>query len=216
MNTQSLWHRSLASLLLGSTALAAASCGEVARTGRAPAQLVIERLEAASGATPDQFGTVLASDVLTLVEQQVNGQTVRVPTIFNDLGRVTLRLMLKNPGTPTAPLGPSGLNEITINRYRVSFTRADGRNEQGVDVPWSFDGAFTMTIPANASATATFDLVRHQAKLEPPLRNLVNAGSARHISTIAEIVFFGRDQAGHEVSAAGYLNVNFGDFGDPR
>jgi hypothetical protein len=116
---------------------------------------------------------------------------------------------------PTSPLGPTTLNEITITRYRVNFVRSDGRNTPGVDVPYGFDGAFTLTVPATGSAQAGFDLVRHQAKAEPPLRNLVGGGSARFISTIAEITFFGRDQAGNEVSVTGSINVNFGDWADP-
>ena len=73
-----------------------------------------------------------------------------------------------------------------------------------------------MTIPSNGSASAGFDLVRHQMKIEPPLRNLVNGGNARFISTIAEITFYGRDQAGNEVTAFGTMSVNFGDWADPQ
>lgn len=195
---------------------ATTGCGDVARTGKSPAILIIERLEGASGAEPDEFGTVLQSDVETVVESTVGGQTVRVPTAFNDVGQVTFRLTLKNPGSSGAPLSPTALNEITVNRYRVVYRRSDGRNTQGVDVPYSFDGAFTVTVPANGSASASFDLVRHQAKREPPLSNMAGGGAARLLSTIAEVSFFGRDQAGNEVVAVGNIGVNFADFGDPQ
>jgi hypothetical protein len=198
---------------IGAAAVGAASCGEVARTGQSPAFLVIEALEGASGADPTRFGTVLASDVVTLV--QVSGQTTRVPTIFADPGRVVLRLGLRDPGPSTSPNSPSTLNEITILRYRVQYRRSDGRNVQGVDVPYGFDGAFTATVPAGGNLSAGFDLVRVQAKLEPPLANLVNGGAQNVISTIAEVTFFGRDQAGNEVSVTGTISVNFSDFGDP-
>jgi hypothetical protein len=189
-------------------ALASASCGEVARTGQSPAYLIIVAIEAASGAEPDELGTTLLSDVQTIVDD--------VPTVFNDLGEVTFRLGLKNPGLPTGSLAPSELNAVTINRYRVVFRRADGRNTPGVDVPYAFDGAFTMTVPAEGTSTGGFDLVRHQAKFEPPLRNLIGLGGRVLISTIAEITFYGRDQAGNEVMATGNISVNFGDFGDPE
>lgn len=215
MKNRTIRHRVTAAALAGALATVAASCGDVARSGRSPAQLIIESLEGAPGNAPDEYTTTILSDVQTLVETTVNGQTVRVPTIYNDLGRVTFRLMLKNPGTSTAPLGPTTLNEITIYRYRVAFVRADGRNTPGVDVPYGFDGAFTVTIPANGSATGGFDLVRHQLKAEPPLRNLINSNNAVFISTIAEITFYGRDQAGNEVTATGMMNVNFGDWADP-
>jgi hypothetical protein len=195
--------------------LISSACGEVARTGNSPALLIIDRMEAASGAEPGELGTILQSDVQTLVEVNVNGETFRVPTIFNDLGTVTFRLTLKNPGSSVAPLSPSTLNEITVSRYRVTYRRSDGRAVQGVDVPYSYDGAFTVTVPANGTANASFDLVRHQAKQEPPLRNMIGGGSAQFISTIAEVTFFGRDQAGNEVMAVGTIGVNFADFGDP-
>jgi hypothetical protein len=193
-------------------AFASTSCGDVARSGRAPQQLVIDLLEGASGADPEEFTTTILSDVQTLIETQVNGQTVRVPTVFNDLGRVTFRTIAKNQALATAP---TDLNAITINRYRVTFMRSDGRNTPGVDVPYGFDGAFTVTVPTEGTATGGFDLVRHQQKVEAPLRNLVNGGQARFISTIAEITFFGRDQAGNEVIAVGTMSVNFGDWADP-
>lgn len=201
--------------MLAALALVSAACGEVARTGRSPVMLVIDALEAASGSQPDAFAAVLYSDVETIVESQVAGQTQRVPTIYSDTGRATLRLVLKNPGSATSPLGPSALNEVTLSRYHVAFRRADGRNTPGVDVPHAFDGAVTVTIPATGSGAAVFAVVRHQAKMEPPLSALQRGGAANMISTIAEVTFYGRDQAGNEISVTGLLSVNFGDFGDP-
>ena len=66
----------------------------------------------------------------------------------------------------------------------------------------------------HAAATVAFELVRHQAKLEPPLKNLVGLGGQGFISTIAEITFYGRDQNGNEVSVTGWIDVQFGDFAD--
>lgn len=217
MTRRSLFGRSAAAALLGLATIAAASCGEVARSGRSPAFLIIEALEADSGADDEEnFSTVLMSDVQTVVEQQVGTQTVRVATVFNDTGRVRFRLAVKNPGSATSPLGPTTLNEITLSRYRISFRRTDGRNTPGVDVPHPFEGAMTITVPAQATVEGVFDIVRHTSKQEPPLRNLIGFGAAGQINTIAEVTFFGRDQAGNEVTAGGLVTVNFADFGDPR
>jgi hypothetical protein len=176
--------------------------------------LIIDSITASSGATPGTFGGQLNSDVVTLVSQTIGGQQVRVPTIFNDLGRASIRLGLKNPGSASAPTLPSALNEITITRYRVNFRRADGRNTPGVDVPYGFDGGLTATI-SDSAVLVGFEMVRHQMKEEPPLRNMQNGGGSNIISTIAEITFYGRDQAGNEVSVTGTISVNFADFGDP-
>lgn len=204
--------RAARAALIGAVALSAASCGKVARTGQSPAFLIINALEGASGAEPGSFGTVVDSDVITLVSGPNN---TRVPTIFGDPGRLSVRLAMRDPGTASNPTSPSTLNEITLTRYRVSYRRSDGRNTQGVDVPYSFDGAVTVTVPANGTASIGFDLVRIQAKLEPPLANLARSGAQNVISTIAEVTFYGRDQAGNEVSVSGTIGVNFSDFGDP-
>jgi hypothetical protein len=209
-------HRCMALFVLVAVAASgAAGCKAAGDGGRSPSFLIIDSLQGASGAEPDQFGTILFSDAQTIIERQIAGQTLQVPTVFADPGRVTFRLGLKDPGTPANPNSPSTINEITVTRYRVSFRRADGRNTPGVDVPYGFDGGVTVTVPAGGTASAAFELVRHQMKEEPPLRNLVNGGGASLISTIAEVTFWGRDQAGNEVTVTGNLTVNFGDFGDP-
>ena len=200
-------------LLAAATLVASVSCaGDLATTGDAPVMLVIDSLAASSGATPGSLGNTLNSDVITLVEQTVNGQTQKVGTIYPDFGQARFHLVQKNPVSVTSP---SPLNDVTINRYRVTFRRADGRNTPGVDVPYGFDGAATVTVTGSAGGQVGFELVRHNMKEEPPLRNLAGFGGAIQINTIAEITFYGRDQAGNEVSATGTMSVNFADFGDP-
>jgi hypothetical protein len=94
----------------------------------------------------------------------------------------------------------------------VTFSRADGRNTQGIDVPYAFDAAMTTTVSGTVSANIV--LVRAQAKLEAPLRALVGAGGAIAISTFADVVFYGADQAGHDVTVKARISVNFADWGD--
>jgi hypothetical protein len=204
----------LAGLTAVLPAILMAGCGEVSRTGRAPVQLVILALEASSGAEPDRFGGTLSSDVVTVVQRQQGGQSVDVPTIFGDGARVTMRLVLKDPGVPGSLSSPSNLNTITIDRYRVVFRRADGRNAPGVDVPFPFDSALTFTVPAEGDVTGNFTLVRHTAKQESPLVALMSSNVI--LSTIAEVTFYGRDQSGNEVTATGNIGVFFGNFGDPQ
>jgi hypothetical protein len=133
-------------------------------------------------------------------------------TIFNDVGRVTFSLGLKDAGTADSPTEPTSNNYITVTRYRVNFIRADGRNTPGVDVPYGFDGAVTVTVAAGESS-AGFTIVRNIAKLEAPLAAL--AASPVIISTIAEVTFYGTDQTGREVSAVARISIDFANFGDP-
>ena len=184
--------------------LASVSCGELTRQGTASSYLTVESLEAASGAESGEFSNDLESDVQTLVGD--------VPTVFADTARVTFVLNMKDPGTPESPTAPSSVNAITVDRYRVQYLRADGRNTPGVDVPYPFDGAFTVTV--SQSATALFTLVRVQAKREPPLAGIASNGT--RLSTFAEITFYGHDQTGREVSTTARIGVNFGNWGDPQ
>ena len=94
----------------------------------------------------------------------------------------------------------------------MRFTRTDGRNKPGVDVPYGFDGAISITV-SGGEASAGFEIVRHTMKQEAPLQALAFSGVI--IATIAEVTFYGQDQAGHEVSVTGRMSVNFGNFGDP-
>jgi len=183
-------------------ALLLPGCAAAVRTDSASSYLIIDALEASSGAKPDTFDGTLASDVLTK------------GTIYEDDAKVTLRLGMKDPGTATTPTTPSSANYITISQYHVSFVRSDGRNTPGVDVPYAFDGAVTVTVGASVT-TAILPLVRVQAKDEAPLKALVGGNGALAISTIAEVTFYGKDQTGRAVSVVGHISVNFADWGDP-
>jgi len=183
---------------LGVGLLVSASCSDTVRQGRSSAYLVVDAMEATpSGGTT--FTNVLESDVLTK------------GSVLEDQGRVTMHLQVKNLDIPATPT-----NAITVNRYHVAFRRADGLSAPGVDVPYPFDGAVTGTITEDGKKVSlVFILVRVQAKLEPPLSQLVGGGGAIAIMTIADVTFYGRDQAGNDVSVTGSITVNFADWADP-
>jgi hypothetical protein len=186
-------------VVLGLVLASAAGCSSTSREGRSPVYLTLLNLEAASGAEPDDLSNTLQSDV------QTDGG------VFEDPGIVTMRVQYKDP--TAGNIDP--VNFVTLTRYRVDFVRSDGRREPGVDVPYGFDGAATATIAGNATQMS-FVMVRAQAKLEPPLRNLRQGGGSGLISTIAEVTFFGKDQTGTDVSVKGLISVNFADWADPN
>lgn len=90
-----------------------------------------------------------------------------------------------------------------------------GRNTPGVDVPFGYDGAMTVTVGAEP-VSAGFTLVRIQSKSESPLLALIGGGGARAITTLAEITFYGTDQAGRDVVATANISITFADWGDPE
>jgi hypothetical protein len=191
------------------------ACGEVARTGQSPVQVVVNSLQAASGAEPEELAGILRSDVITNITSPAPcAPTSPCPTIFDDMAEVTMSLALKDPGTPVTPSAPSTLNQVTFTRYRVTYRRSDGRNTPGVDVPHPVDSAVTFTVPNSGQITANFELVRHTAKKEAPLAAL--AFNPTIIATMADVTFYGRDQAGHDISASASIGINFGNFGDPQ
>ena len=208
------WIRRAAAAAITACAALTSGCGEAAQQGRSPVLLVIRSLQGASGAEPDELGSFVLSDVLTMVNRSVNGEDVQVPTIFNDVGEVVMQVVLKDQGVPGLLAEPGPLNSVTITRYRVAYRRADGRNTPGVDVPFGFEGAITFTVPFEGDASAGFELVRVIAKQETPLRPLVTNGN--FITTLADVTFFGRDLAGNDIQATGSIQVDFGNFADPE
>jgi hypothetical protein len=194
-------------LLVGATA----SCGDVAREGQSPVYLVINNLEARrGGGNNTTSGNILLSDVITNVTSPApcTPQTP-CPTIFNDFGSATLSLAMKDV---TSVVGPTSNNTVTLSRYRVAYRRADGRNTPGVDVPFPFDGAATVTVSPGSTAVVGFEIVRHVAKQESPLAQLQNNPGV--ITTITEVTFYGTDRVGNDVSVTGSIQIDFGNFGD--
>ena len=197
---------------LGAVALSATltGCGgELVRDSRSPVRLVINDLEVG------QDQNTLLSDVIVMRRQPAPcTATSPCPTVVNDMAVVEFSLVLRDPGSVGSPSSPSALNQITVQRYRVQYRRADGHNIPGVDVPYDFDSALTATVPATGTIEAAFQIVRHSAKEEAPLAGLRFSGDL--ISTIAEVTFYGRDQTGNDVSASGFIGVDFGDFADAQ
>lgn len=205
-------HMRIASRVLALAALAAggASCGDVARTGQSPMYLTINSLTGSSGrgGAAAAGSNVLLSDVIVNVTAPAPcAPASPCPTVFNDLGAATFSVAPKDVTDPTAP---TSNNSVTLTRYRVSYRRTDGRNTPGVDVPYAFEGAITITVPLTNSAT--FELVRHAAKNESPLVQLRNSPST--ITTIADVTFYGTDRVGNDISATGSIQIDFGNFGD--
>jgi len=196
--------RTCAALVATVAVLGGASCSQTVRTGQSPAYLIIEEIRGVSGADDSLDDNVLSSDVQTIVDG--------VPTIFEDRGLVRFRLAMRDVSY-AAGVPPTDNNAITVDRYRITFRRTDGRNTPGVDVSWPFEGAGTVTVTDRAELS--FMLVRLQAKMESPLLQLVESGGAIAISTIADVTFFGRDQTGRDVSVTGSISVNFANWGDP-
>jgi hypothetical protein len=152
---------------------------------------------------------------LSDVAQVVDG----VPTVFSDDVAVGVNLFRKN-NNPA--LGTSPVEHVFLERYEVRYFRSDGHNTEGVDVPFRITGPLG-NVRAHTPGpggggevenVVNITIVRHQAKLEPPLRNLQFAGNEDLITTIAEITVHARTIQGGVLEARGNVQVTFGDFAD--
>lgn len=180
--------------LIAGALVAMSGCSETVRSGQASSYLILTTLQGGSG-TAGTLGSTLESDVVA-----------DTGSIFSDRGQAAFQLAMKDQAGP----GPTTVNSITITQYHVEYVRSDGRNVQGVDVPFAFDGGVNLTV--QDAGSVAFTLVRIQAKVEAPLKALANHGAQQAISTIARVTFYGHDQTGREVSVTGNIEVNFADW----
>jgi hypothetical protein len=196
--------------LIGLMALALAGCTpDWAKQNESNLIMRITAIEGQPGGD-QEGGAILHSDICC--------------SIFNDSATVTVELLRKNPNE-----SGTVAEDVILTRYEVRFFRTDGHNQEGVDVPYRITGPLNQIIASPSgnsvsSSDVVIDVVRHQAKLEPPLSQLQNpdniflqggtvGGGEVVFTTIAEITVFGRSTNDRELRATGQLQVTFSDFG---
>jgi len=113
---------------------------------------------------------------------------------------------------PNPIMGVSQYNDIQVTRYVVSYSRTDGKNSPGIDVPLSFEGTLSLMIRVGQSESVEFIVVREVAKQEPPLSNLIGGYMGEVINVTARVDFYGHDLANKAVKATGYLPIYFANF----
>jgi hypothetical protein len=98
----------------------------------------------------------------------------------------------------------------------VDYFRSNNRNTPGVDVPFGIDGTMNVRVPVDGTAIGSIVVVRHTAKREPPLAELDSGTSEGVITVNAQIKTFGADISGHSVSATGFLEIHFANYGETQ
>ena len=129
--------------------------------------------------------------------------------ICPDIVEVAVAVRNKNPAAPA----PSVPDAVVIKSYEVRYFRTDGRATEGVDVPYRITGNLTAAVDVATSGTDTIpiEVVRRQAKLEPPLSTIFQSTV---LTTIAEITLYGETISGDAVAGTGRLQIDFADYGD--
>lgn len=178
-----------------------ASCNAIENGTESASMMVVESLR---GTTMDgEEVSFLQSDVLYVDPQTMDS------TIFADSAVAEISASLLDPASIT---GPSQYNSITVDRYIISYSRSDGKNVEGVDVPYSFEGYINTLVSVGETAAISFVIVREDAKMEPPLINLHNNRDVGVLQVHAKVEFFGHDAVGKNVTATGYMDIYFANY----
>jgi len=162
-----------------------------AKNGDAPVVLLMTAING---------GNVLDSDV-----------RISTGAVCPDMVSLRLENHFKNPSVTNTGFR----HDFTVERYEVHYFRSDGRNTEGVDVPYSITGNVAQEVIEESATTLNLEVVRRQAKLEPPLTNLVGGGGSLIVTMFAEVTLHARtttNQTTNPVSAR--LQIDFADFGD--
>ncbi len=190
-----------ASLIVVSFFLAA--CNPIENESQSASLLVVESITGTDfrGNAADY----LQSDVV-MTDSITGAQSWQADSATASLSASTL--------DPNPLFGTSQYNDIQVTRYVVTYFRSDGKNIQGRDVPYSFEGGLSVLINVGRSVNVGFVIVREVAKQETPLLNLYQSYPGDVLNVTARVDFYGHDLANKAVKATGYLPIYFANYAD--
>jgi hypothetical protein len=178
------------------------SCNPLENDTQSASMLIIESITGKDMQGVE--GNLLQSDVLYY------NSTTGTYTIQADLAKANLSAQTLDPKPAQ---GASQFNDIQLDKYFVTYSRSDGKNTPGVDVPYPFEGGISVRVAIGIKTEVTFIVVRETAKQEPPLINLTQPTTRGEVLYMtARIDFYGHDLANKTVKATGYLSIAFADY----
>ncbi len=126
-----------------------------------------------------------------------------------DVVPVSVAVRNKNPNAPV-PYVPGA---VLLQSYEVRYFRTDGRGTEGVDVPYRITGnlSFSIDVANSGTSDVPIEVVRRQAKLEPPLSTIFQANI---LTLMAQVTLYGQTVAGQRVTASASFQIDFADYGD--
>jgi hypothetical protein len=172
-------------LLLGCLALLLGSCGDpVGGNTKSPIFLVV------GGET---FGL------------DVDVYSPGVPgNVQDDFFEFEIQSIYKNQTDPPT----TTFADVLLQEYRVTYFRADGNP----NVPDPLVIPFSAVVPAGGTANLNTLILRSDAKLKSPLKELAFGGGEGKIIFNAYVQFFGEDLAGNEVSTDTVIILSAADY----
>ena len=148
--------------------------------------------------------TTVFSDVIT------NG------SIVNDSAVAVVSALTYNPTEDSEAHDITYYMNVVVDQIDVEFLRTDGKNVEGVDVPYHFSQPVNIMVEVDKTASIPFVLIRHVAKMESPLIQLRDVPSEEFVlQLVAKVTMHGRDLGGHRVApVSGYMSVWCANFAD--
>jgi len=119
---------------------------------------------------------------------------------------VQVTVVNKNPLGPVAPS-----SSVQLESYEIRYTRSDGRGTEGIDVPYRITGNLALTVAVDEDVTFPLEVVRRQAKIDPPLTNI---NQTTILTVSAQVTLYGKTVSEKQVSASARFQIDFADFGD--
>jgi len=180
-----------------------AACNPIENKTQSASLLVVESI---MGSDIDGIDADFLQSDVVLTNSVTGAQSWRA-----DSANVTLSASMLDPD----PLfGTSQYNDIQVTRYVVTYIRSDGKNIQGLDVPYSFEGGLSVLVRIGQLANVRFVIVREVAKQEAPLLSLYQAYQGDVLNVTARVDFYGHDLANKNVKATGFLPIYFANYAD--
>lgn len=137
-------------------------------------------------------------------------------SIVNDSGVAVVSALTYNPTEDSEAHDITYYMNVVVDQIDVEFLRTDGKNVEGVDVPYHFSQPVNIMVEVDKTASIPFVLIRHVAKMESPLIQLRDVPSEEFVlQLVAKVTMHGRDLGGHRVApVSGYMTVWCANFAD--
>jgi len=158
---------------------------------------------------------ITGTDLLQAISHTAFSDVITKGSVVNDNCALSLAAIPLDPDSigKTTPY-----QDIIVDQIDVEFSRSDGLNVQGTDVPYSFSQKVSTLVPVGGEKVVIieFVLITHNAKLESPLVDLTTLGAEHILKLEAKITVHGKDVAGKRVApVVGYISVWCANFADP-
>jgi hypothetical protein len=175
------------------------SCNPVENKTKSASLLIVESIQ----------GQDISGKAASYLQSDVYKESTS--TVIADVATATLRTETLDP---SPLLGTSQYNDILVTRYAVAYSRTDGKNTPGVDVPYPFEGSLSALVKVGSTTSFSFIIVREVAKLEMPLVRLADGRAEGVIQVTAKIEFYGHDMTNNNVKTTGDLAIFFAQYAD--